>query len=499
MTPRRIQLSLVSLVAVATLVIGVLTSTQTTAQITYGDNAWYLNRGRIILDGGQDSSFTYNSLYPVIVALVDRITQDSVLAGMWVNTGSTVLLVYLTYRLGSVLYSARVGLVAGLIVLFTPKTLELLTYYNGSTLFVALSVWVVVECVIAVRKPSLWRGLWIGVLLVLALYTRFEGAIYAGLVVLTFGGAAAWVRSDRVRRNAYLRIAVLVTVIFAAGFAYYWRVFATDLAASGSGGGSSNALIATIEAAGSRSDLLSMRLMDTFGNWVTAYPAWAWIVVPAALLIPNSQRVSRWKWGLLIGLVLLNPVYIFLLSAYPLAYYFIHFVPFFAVLFAESVRLITSNLLTVLILTALILVPGLSHSARQVAELQFTDSSLDVQAIDQWIVANGYADRYVFSLCPYYTPYLRSRVWLIYRLAGSYNSDTNWNSPEPLRERMRRTGELLLICKQSPVYFADWKPILETESGEITYFRKVSELGSATLYAAPDAPSVTDKPILERR
>ena len=92
--------------------------------------------------------------------------------------------VYLIYRLGRKLYDARTGLLAAVFVSLTVLHIQLAHFYAVDTVLTFFVVLTVLLTLNVARHPSLKRGLWLGVVLGMALATKISAAPLAATVAL---------------------------------------------------------------------------------------------------------------------------------------------------------------------------------------------------------------------------------------------------------------------------------------------------------------------------
>jgi hypothetical protein len=457
-------------------------TTQSAEQIAFGDNPWYLNRAFLIGKGVLDDSYVYTLVYPLLTGALHLAARDLILSGMAVNVLALCALSIGAYVLGRTLYCRQVGLLAAIVTTTNPSLYVLGRLFSADVMFILVVLGCILAAILAVRRPGYVTALLPGLMVTLAMYTRFEGSVYAILFVIV-----AWsvYRAKRDWRPA-IRGLIVSSMIFGAGALYYFSIFGRELKADSK---STFAIFQMLSTMPFRADLFSNRVTDTVIRSVKHWPVWAWWIVFAGVIWGRQRLVNV----ALLGLVALNSAYIFALSGWPFESYLSHYLPFFAVLFAASAWRLTpprGRVAVIPLLVALIALPGLQRllDYSRTAPGAFRDSQLaaDGAQIDTWLAERGWQSTEVYSLCPPIIPFSKSNLHLIYRLAANYNSEDNWNSPLQLIPRMRETGKLLLICS-APIYFADWKAYLADPARYPDRLEKAGQVGDYTFYTAAHA------------
>lgn len=184
-TAKRVFWIDISALAVLTLFIALFVIfTQTNRQIHIYDASWYANRAQLLWRGYFPDGFVYTVAYPFVVGAVYLILPEAVTASLLVNTLMFFGLMVGVYWLGTLLFHRYAGLTAALVLALNPELLIVAREVQPPLMFFCVVVWGVVAYWHLVEQPSIGRAVLAGCLYTLALYTRFEGGIFAILLLV---------------------------------------------------------------------------------------------------------------------------------------------------------------------------------------------------------------------------------------------------------------------------------------------------------------------------
>ena len=441
-------------------------STQTTDELNYLDNFWYLNRARLIWQGILPDLFVYTLTYPSLVGLVNLFVADVLLAGMLTNAFLLWCILLGVYLLGCWLYKdRRVAWLAVTLVLVNASLLDALRLFWATVSFTAATVWCLVAAVLVTRQPRFGTAVLLGAVLALAVYTRVEGVTY-GLFV----PATAWLIFKQQGYRAALRALITTSVVFAVlclpfalNFLYIRNNINAELSTAVTG------VFTLLDRTPVEWPVIWRRLTDTLTGLLSHWSTLAWLVGIAGLLWSTPRyRTAQWICA---ALIVLNLLYSFLLSIWPYPIHVIFYLPLFGLILASTLiqlaeRARWSRRLAVVLLIVL-LVPNLLHAGRRAVEVpvmayRTSASAATGAALDGWLVEQGWYEQPIYTFCDSILSFSHARLQLIYRLQFA----TGWDTPEQLLPRLRAENALLMVCGNQ-VYFPDWRPLLQqaTPSG----------------------------------
>lgn len=169
------------------------------ASLSNWDGGHYLG----IAESGYSEKFQYAffPLYPLVIRVLNQVTQNYLVAAILVSVGSTFLGLHLLYKLVAVDFDKKIAEKAVIALLFFPASFFLLTAYSeGLFFFLAVATFYLL------RQNKLF---WATIAAALASATRLVGlAVVAGLLieVITIRGFN--------RKNWYLVLAPLGFIIY---------------------------------------------------------------------------------------------------------------------------------------------------------------------------------------------------------------------------------------------------------------------------------------------
>ncbi len=471
-------------------------ASQDAQQITFGDQPWYANRGTPFLQGERDSLYVYNLSYPVMVAVVHSILGDTAIASIITNVLSAALVILFTAALGRLLFSRRIGLMAGLLMGTLPAFLSASRLIQADTFFLAHLLASALLCLLLIRQPSLLVAAILGLVLGLFPFTRFEGVMYALLIPLA--SFCLWRAGHGLRRA--LMLGVVATVPFVILLFAYLSVLGESVIGENAESGIAFALFRTIWLTPFRFDMVSMRLGEGLTEMIDNFPLAGWLLTGIALFTSlGGTRRERRTVLLLALLPAYNFAYTFTLSGYPTWTYLIHFLPFLCILLAWAICSLGERVAlrmalparivrhTPTVLAALLIVWGVIAGVQSIQSAPFAfQNSLErqsVQRLDTWL-QEQYPDRpTVYTFCPRLALFSTSDIYYLYRLAANFNRADVWNSPLPLAGRMRADEGLLIVC-ENPIYYDDWREVLLPPEGLNTLYEQVAVIEEYSIYRA---------------
>lgn len=437
-------------------------STQTTAELNYFDNFWYLNRARLIWRGILPDLFVYTLSYPTLVGFVNQIVNDVLLAGMLVNAFLLWCILFGVYLLGCWLFGRRrVAWVAVLLVLLNASLMDALRLFWATVPFMTATVWCVVAAVQVVRRPTLLTALGLGALLALATYTRVEGTVYT-----LFIPAAAWAVFKQRGRNTALQVLftsgcvfAVLCVPFALNFLYVRQHLAPELSTGVTG------ILTLFNRTPVEWSVIWRRVTDTLTGLISHWSALAWLIgIAGVVWAAPRYRFGQWISAAVIGL---NLVYTFVLAIWPYPIHVIFYLPFLGLMLAAALSQLAGHgklaRRLAIALFVLLLVPNVLHFARRASEVpvmayRASELAATGAALDEWLAQQGWDDVPVYTFCPFILSFSRAEFQLIYRLQFT----TGWDAPDKLMPKLRDENALLMLC-ENEVLYPDWRPVLTEE------------------------------------
>jgi len=199
-------------------------------RIVWGDEPFYLWLGRNWLAGrGYSFAFTghfdyhHTPGYPLISALLFRLTGDLGRASEWSHILFGVLLTLALYALARRIYGPVSALAAGGLAALTPATALMPLFWGTATETPYLAL-VVTGLFFAHRVYQHWRwadSVLAALFLALAYYVRPEGIVFWGAIGLILG-LRALARPPRLRRLAHPALIGVLFLLFLTP--YLWQV-----------------------------------------------------------------------------------------------------------------------------------------------------------------------------------------------------------------------------------------------------------------------------------
>lgn len=446
------------------------------------DNAWYMNRAGLIWRGTLDDAFVYNFFYPALIGAINQVVHELPRAAIIVNWIGLAGVLSGTYLLGRVYYNRKIAWLAVLVIgtnLGFYKSARLL---HPFLLMQAILVWAVLAACALSRWRTTLAAMGLGVILVLALYTRLEGAVYS-LLILTAG----WqIYRDTRNVRLALRLGAISAVIVGAGLLVYVVVLFSN---SDSGGGAFS-FTAIFHTNPVFWDDLSHRWMETILFMVLNWPVWAWAVALAGVVwsYPRHRTGNR----LLAGLTLLHVAYLFLLTTWPADRYANNSLAFFALLFAAALWQFHQRwrrwwpaiplALVAIMLPGMTLLQQFSYRVANAADYWDYEIAEDAEAIDAWLTSQGFQDTEIFTLCQGPLSFSYSHFHLIYRLSlTSIDKPTLWSSPTQLLPYLREEGKLFMTCNER-VWYMDWLDYFENPQAYPDQLEEIGRVGDYIFY-----------------
>jgi hypothetical protein len=446
------------------------------------DNAWYMNRADLIWRGTLDDAFVYNFFHPALMGAINQVAHELPRAAIIVNWVALIGILVGTYLLGRVFYNRQIAWLALLLIatstaLYTPARL-----LHPFLLMQAVLVWTVLAAWAVWRWRTALAALGLGLLLVIALYTRLEGATYSLLILV-----AAWkIFQDTHDRRLALRLGAISAVVFGAGL----LVYAIVLFSNSDSGGGAFSLAALFRTNPVFWDDVSHRWMETIQYMAVKWPAWAWAVALAGVTWspPRLRLASR----LFAGLTLLHVVYLFLLSTWPAERYANNSLAFFALLFAAALWQfyqrrrgwwpVVPLVMVAIMLPGMILLVRFSDRASNAENYWDYEIAQVGQAVDAWLTSQGLQDTEIFTLCQQPLAFSTSHFHLIYRLSlTSLDEPTLWNSPTQLLPRLREEGKLFMTCN-GRIWYQDWLNYFEQPQAYDDQLEEIGRVGDFIFY-----------------
>jgi len=467
--------------AIISLLMGLFViSAQSATDFMIGDTTWYMNRAQLIWRGVLSDQFVYTFGYPAFVGSIDLILNDTISSGVVANT----LLLFGTlagiYHLGSLYYHRWVGWLAAVILLLNASFLFTLRVLEPNFATLCLLVWSFIAYHTLIRTRSIVIAAGLGLLTMAAMYVRLEQGMLAILIPL-----AGWMIYRQTGNwQQALRLVIIGLVIFAVGFFFYAYIL---LSRSDIGGGGAFSLISQLTDTPVDWRLMSRRVSNMLTAIFTHWHPLVWWVA-AAVLLWRSRRADTVPLFLL-GFVLYGFMVQFALVVWPFPIRGFFTLPLIALLLGWVVWTLwgwqTVGRGVALILLLLACLPGLSRLAGYVgAPLRYQADTLaaDAAMLDDWIAAEGYAEKPIITACDPVVPFSTQNMQILFRLTLT---DTNRadlpNSPVNVLPPLHEQGGLILLCGNPPD-FADWQAYFSNPESFDYVPVVVGQLGSYTFY-----------------
>ena len=213
-------------------------------------------------------------LYPLLVALSFRLFGESLLVVRLLQLALSLVLIAAIYLTGRLLFGTRVAFVAGLLTALYPPLVMYVRPLMSEALFLPLiAVLVYLTARLAQNTSSLrLAGAW-GVVAGLAVLTRTEAALLAGLLLAWLGYRLLRAAPRPVHRQATVAVAVLALALTLLPYAGY-----------------------NYAAHGAFSPLPNARWKFWDHTWwaeVRKEPAWQGVVLPERQLVPDWGAKSE--------------------------------------------------------------------------------------------------------------------------------------------------------------------------------------------------------------
>ncbi len=446
------------------------------------DNAWYMNRADLIWRGILDDAFVYNFFHPAFMGAINQVVHELPLAAIIVNWIGLAGVISGTYLLGRVYYNRGIAWLAVLVISTNLGLYQSALLLHPFLFMQALLVWTVLAAWALSRWHTSLAAVGLGMILVLALYTRLEGGAYSLLIFI-----AGW-QIYRDTRNWWLavRLGAISAVMVGAGLLAY----AVVLFSNSDSGGSAFWFTASFRTNAVFWDAVSRRWMETIQFMAMKWPVWAWAVAVAGVIWspPRLQPASL----LFAGLTLLHIAYLFLLSTWPAERYANNSLAFFALLFAAALwqfhRRWRHGWPAIPLAMVAIMLPGMIQVQRfgdrvaNFADYWDYEIAEDAQAIDAWLKSQGLRDTEIFTLCQRLLSFSYSHFHLIYRLTlTSLDEPTLWNSPKQLLPYLRQQGKLFMTCDER-VWYLDWLDYFENPQAYDHQLEEIGRVGDYIFY-----------------
>jgi hypothetical protein len=436
-------------------------STQSTPELNLLDNPWYLNRARLIWQGVLPDLFVYTLAYPTFVGLLDQFLHDVLLSGMIANGVFLWLILIGTYILGHWLYGGnRVAWLAVLLVTLNASLFHTLRLFWASVPFTAAMLWCIIACFFVIRRPGYGTAALLGGVLALALYTRFEGALYAILIPIS-----AWIiyrqsRDGRLATRVFLTAALIFAALaapFVLNFIFIRQNMNYELSTNVTG------IFTLLDRTPIEWEVIWRRVTDTLTGFLSHWPSLAWLVGIAGVIWASPRyRTAQWLVSTLIGF---NLLYTFVLAIWPYPIHIVFYIPLFALILAATlnqlIRQGRRSRLLATFLCVLMLLPGIStlvflSTHEPVMAYPTFDIAHTGAALDAWLEEQGWTQRYIYTFCGSIASFSRANFQIMYRLQYV----TGWDTPERLIPQMREQGALMMTCEERIPFF-DWRTLFE--------------------------------------
>ncbi len=430
----------------------VVLTTQADWQFNGGDFPWYLNRARLIWQGELAPNWVYTFVYPFLVGGVLRVVGDGFTAAAVVTGLASIALWLGVYTLGKRFANPTVGALAVALVASNYECYFYARQLQTIVTFCAVMVWLVVAYHQLVTRPSWWAAAWLGTMVVLALYTRFEGVTYGILVPL-----AVWQLAASHGWRAALAWGALAMAVLTP-FVLYFLPF---IFGAGVTSGAQDLFFVLNKASSPQAYLaanLSGYLHAIAAQWVL--PLWGvllWFATrpnaPHALLTTFGGLAA---WHLLVIVVLIptepNPIYFQLLMVW------------LSLLMAWGLWRLRERLRAwawwSVLLAVLAIQFGTAVAARPPAApfaFRGADNAQAAAAVDAWVRENA-PERPLWTICPHIIAYSHSDLRLIYRFALFFDNPDLPDSPKHLLPIIHARGGLFLDC--AVWEYGDWRAVI---------------------------------------
>lgn len=306
------------------LVLVFVISTQSSAQINFLDNFWYLNRARLIWQGTLPDLFVYALSYPVVVGALDLVVKDVILSAMITNTVLLWCALVGVYILGEWLFGRRrISWLAVVLMLSNAYLFDVLRLFWATLPFMTAVVWSVIACIYVIRRPTIGKALLLGAILALATYTRVEGTMYAIFIPIASAIVYRQRRDLRLALTIFFTAGLVLAVLcipFALNFIYVNRNIDHEVSDAVTG------IISLVNRTPIAWSIIWRRMTDTLTGMLSIWPMLAWIVVIAGVIWASPRiRTAQWICVALIGF---NVFYTFVLAIWPGTVHIVFFIPF---------------------------------------------------------------------------------------------------------------------------------------------------------------------------
>lgn|GEM_PF-2908286 len=453
-----------------------LLTTQTVANLNIYDAGWYANRANLLSRGiiTWGEPFVYTIGYPLSVGIVDRFVDDLVSASLIVNTISLIAIFVGIYLLGYWHYNRFIALLAVSFLALNPYLHLVAREIQFSMLFMGTVTWSLVLFSLLLRSAKFWIAFIFSLMLALAMYTRFEGSMFAILIPII--GYVTYQRTGHLAKSFQLMVAT--SLLFGVGVLFYFYVLAQ--AAGVGGSGTQFSFFEPFLSVPSDWQQLSRRTRDMLH--AILHPWWIglWLlVIGLHLWLDDKFQQTNRFW---LGIIGFYTFIIWILATWPFPSRAMFTMQFFALLFGWAIwRLWTINRLTRLgavVIAGIWSVLGLASLFNYAATPPFTFQedtvAQDAVSMDEWLTSEALQNTQIYTLCGAPLPYSDSNFYYIWRLnvLDDLGDADLVTSPRNLLPEMFEQNALFMLCGER-IFWSDWLDFLNNPQN---YDYSISEI-----------------------
>lgn len=451
----------------------------------WGDTPWYLNRAPLLREGILREPFVYTLGFPIAVSVFQIFTGNLLAAAILINRIAAWGFTVGSYMVGHMFFGRKVGLLTFLLTVCCTLLRWISRHLQPHLLFFATVVFIVIAFWLLLRFPGIRAALFMGVMVNISFFTRFEGIIYT--ILLPIAGIILY---RKYGWFAAFKVVLISGIVIGIGFVYYMAVLipASDPTYRGS-----FSLLTVFLQDPFPTEVLWTRFTQMLDSFFIIWQFPVWIIGLIAGIQGWRRGDNRLGYGICLLILGINVFIQYVIATEPHYRILGPVYPFIVILFldffiqvgkrfpkwkyfavAPIVFLINGEVLRINLL-----------AMRPVPDVRSYPEYQAAQSLDLWIEANGYSDKLIFTFCRTIIPFTNSKIEIMYRLAfRDEQSPDNWNSPENLFELMSLDGSLFMTCPDYDkiVYWRDWRDWLEGKSDIPYTLVEVGRNGDFILY-----------------